>query len=83
MGFDDQYGKVCLLNRSLYGLKQSARCWNEKLTTYLLETGWTKSNADLCLFFRCKPEMFLVVYIDEGLMLYHLESDVFCQSNEE
>jgi hypothetical protein len=70
MGFDDQSGKVCLLNRSLYGLKQSPRCWNEKLTAHLIATGWTESNADPCLFFRNKPEMFLVVYVDDGLVFY-------------
>jgi hypothetical protein len=33
-------GKVALLKKSLYGLKQSMRCWNTKLTTYL--------NCSLC-----------------------------------
>src|SRR6266478_2811710 len=76
MGFDDQSGRVCLLNRSLYGLKQSPRCWNEKLTAYLVETGWTESNADPCLFRHTKPDMYLVIYVDDGLVLYHNECDV-------
>ena len=33
---------VCKLKRSLYGLKQSARCWNETLTDYLISEGYTK-----------------------------------------
>ena len=41
--------KVCKLNRSLYGLKQSPRVWNQKLHTYLLSLGFTQSKADLLL----------------------------------
>ena len=34
-----QEDKVCRLRRSLYGLKQSGRCWNEKMNTKFLEAG--------------------------------------------
>ncbi|CAB0045375.1 unnamed protein product [Trichogramma brassicae] len=30
-GFDDRSGMVCHLQKSLYGLKHSARCWNKSL----------------------------------------------------
>jgi len=35
-GFNDGTEKVCRLQRSLYGLKQSPRCWNIKFKTFLL-----------------------------------------------
>jgi hypothetical protein len=76
IGFDDQTGRVCLLNRSLYGLKQSPRCWNEKLTDFLTETGWTETNADPCLFTRLDPAMYLAVYVDDGLVLYSNDYDL-------
>ena len=31
---------VCKLKRSLYGLKQSPRCWNATLDEYLKELGF-------------------------------------------
>ena len=34
--------KVCRLKRSLYGLKQSGRCWNRKLNTKFLEAGFIR-----------------------------------------
>ena len=32
--------KVCKLNRSIYGLKQSARCWNLEIDSYLKSSGY-------------------------------------------
>ena len=34
-GFNNGTGQVCLLVKTLYGLKQSGRCWNIKLDTKL------------------------------------------------
>ena len=44
---------VCLLKRSLYGLKQSARNWQLLLETYFLQNGFSRSKADACFFFLC------------------------------
>ena len=43
---------VCKLNRSLYGLKQSARCWNSTLDNYLEESGYRSCGADSCLYVK-------------------------------
>lgn len=31
---------VCKLNKSIYGLKQASRTWNQKLDNYLFEIGY-------------------------------------------
>ena len=42
-----QSHKVCMeIEESLYGLKQSPRCWNERLVTFMNEKGFKKSTAD-------------------------------------
>ena len=37
---------VCRLKHSLYGLKQSPRCWNHTLSSYLKNIGFTQSSSD-------------------------------------
>lgn len=44
--------KVCRLIRSIYGLKQSARCWNLKITEILKNLGFTKGTTDECIFIK-------------------------------
>ena len=41
--------EVCRLHRSLYGLKQSSRAWNEKFNSFLLKYGFTRGLADPCV----------------------------------
>ena len=41
---------VCKLRKSIYGLKQSPRCWNEKLRDQLRSAGFKESGADPCVF---------------------------------
>ena len=57
---------VCKLKRSIYGLKQSPRCWNSTLNCHLKEMGFVQSTADPCLYTSSKKEMFhIAVYVDD------------------
>lgn len=69
-GFNDGSGRVCKLNKSIYGLKQSPRCWNARLVNFLTKTGLKQSIADPCLFVRNQQGRKLVVaiYVDDGLI---------------
>jgi len=46
IGFEDSTDRVCKLNRSLYGLKQSPRWWNNRFKQFLLEFKLEQSTSD-------------------------------------
>ena len=61
---------VCELKRSLYGLKQSPRCWNEAVDKYLKELSFTQSLNDTCIYiYNSGREMLIVaVYVDDVIL---------------
>ncbi|KAL4279271.1 hypothetical protein GQ457_03G009530 [Hibiscus cannabinus] len=65
---------VCRHNKSLYGLKQASRQWNERLTNALIEQGFKQANFDTSLFIKGQNSDFiaLVVYFDD-IVLARLE----------
>ena len=62
---------VCKLKRSLYGLKQSPRCWNSSFTEFLEFIGFEQNTADPCVFARTKGDDFTVVavYVDDLIVI--------------
>jgi hypothetical protein len=62
--------KVFKLHKSLYGLKQSARKWNEAMHKCLSELGFAQSKLDNCLYI-CKTNddvCYLVIHVDDFLV---------------
>ncbi len=69
-GFKEDNQKVCLLKKSLYGLKQASRAWNLKFNDFLVEYGFTRSDADSCVYFQ-KDEnhtTIIAIWVDDGLL---------------
>ena len=62
-----EYGKVCHLRKSLYGLKQSPRAWFGKFSEVIQEFGMNKSKVDHSVFYRqsANGNILLVVYVDD------------------
>lgn len=57
---------VCRLKRSLYGLKQSPRCWNAALDEKLSAMGFEQASGDPCLYRSKGGEMaYVAVYVDD------------------
>jgi len=57
----------CLLQKTLYGLKQSPREWNEVLSNYLISNNFIQSKADPCIFIQRKNQeiIFVGIYVDD------------------
>ncbi len=63
---EGQENLVCKLKRSLYGLKQSPRCWNATLDEFLKKLGFLQSNSDPCIYIAAVDEMAVIgVYVDD------------------
>lgn len=59
--------KVCRLKKSLYGLKQAARSWNQRLNEVLVENGFQRCEADPCLYRKQIDGRwcYVLVYVDD------------------
>lgn len=72
-GFEDieKPHHVCLLKKSLYGLKQASRCWNKKFVNFLDSYKFKQLKSDQCVFVgQCDDDViFLALYVDDGLVL--------------
>ncbi len=57
---------VCKLKKSIYGLKQSPRCWNTALDSHLKKMGFVQAGSDPCIYRAASGESFLLgVYVDD------------------
>lgn len=67
---------VCLLQRALYGLKQSPLLWYEELTTFLRSIGCRPLRSDPCLFVHSATGTFILIYVDDLLLLAKSDATV-------
>ena len=57
---------VCKLKKSIYGLKQSPRCWNTALHNQLKKMGFVQTATDPCVYTYSGGEVvYLGVYVDD------------------
>ena len=61
---------VCLLHKSLYGLKQASRQWFSKFSTAIMGLGFSQSPSDHSLFIKNVDGLFiaLLVYVDDVII---------------
>lgn len=77
VGFTDGTDRVCLLRKSLYGLKQAARCWNVKFVKVLLSLGLRQCVSDPCVFTGGADNSVMVgIYVDDGIIVAQNKTDI-------
>ncbi|WVZ64439.1 hypothetical protein U9M48_013949 [Paspalum notatum var. saurae] len=62
---------VCLLSRSLYGLRQAPRAWFTSFANFVLSIGFTQTRSDPSLFvYRDGHAMaYLLLYVDDMVLM--------------
>ena len=63
---------VCKLKRSIYGLKQASRQWYLKFNDVITSFGFKENIVDRCIYLKVSESkiMFLVLYVDDILLVY-------------
>lgn len=71
-GFEDaaRPADVCLLSRSLYGLRQAPRAWFKRFADHATSLGFVQSRADPSLFVlrRGSDTAYLLLYVDDMIL---------------
>ena len=60
---------VCKLQKSLYGLKQSSRCWNKASRECIEKIGFIQASADPCVFIRKDALTIIGVHVDDLMII--------------
>eukprot|EP00253_Pinus_taeda_P026086 PITA_26086 len=60
-------GSMEKLKAALHGLKQAPRAWYERIDSYLMKLGFTRSKADPNLYFKVEDDrpLILALYVDD------------------
>ncbi|KAG8480959.1 hypothetical protein CXB51_025647 [Gossypium anomalum] len=62
---------VCLLKKSLYGLKQSPRQWYKRFDSFMTSHDFKRSSFDSCVYFKKNNNgsfVYLLLYVDDMLI---------------
>src|SRR5713226_2975871 len=61
---------VCLLKKSLYGLKKAPRAWYAKMDSFLLDTGFSRCHSDPNVYTKKVGNhlIILVLYVDDLIL---------------
>ncbi|KAK9024844.1 hypothetical protein V6N11_064750 [Hibiscus sabdariffa] len=72
-GFVSSYnaGKVCKLQRSIYGLKQASRSWNLCFNDAIKQFGFIRNEDEPCVYKKISRSIvsFLILYVDDILLI--------------
>lgn len=69
---------VCKLERSLFGLKQAPRAWNERFSKFLIQLGFQSSYADPSLFVKSNGHyiVVLLLFVDDIILTRDIDASI-------
>ena len=69
-GYDNGTGHICMLVKTLYGLKQVGWEWNIEFDSKLKRQGYVHLRSDLCMYIWCIDKDFVIitVWVDDLLL---------------
>jgi hypothetical protein len=60
---------VCRLRKSIYGLRQASRVWNQRFTSFLVAHNLVATHQDPCVYkSTTAPLILLAIFVDDGLI---------------
>ncbi|GJQ89436.1 ribonuclease H-like domain-containing protein [Tanacetum coccineum] len=61
---------VCLLQKSLYGLKQASRAWFQQFSSCIIRAGFyhSKTDSSLFIFHKGPDTAYLLIYVDDIIL---------------
>ena len=64
-------GKICKLQKSIYGLKQASRSWNIHFDEVVKGFGFIKNEEEACVYKKESGSsvVFLILYVDDILLI--------------
>ena len=83
----DHPNYVCKLKKSLYGLKQSARCWNQSLDNFLIANGYRRNGAHNCIYVKSEKKddgfiSFVIIPVSNDVNMLKVEKESLRQEFE-
>jgi hypothetical protein len=62
---------LCKLDKALYGLKQAPRAWFSRLSSKLIDLGFSPSKADVSLFIFNHQgiQIYMLIYVDDIIII--------------
>lgn len=77
----ENFGKVCKLKKSLYGLKQSPQAWFDRLTRVIKNQGYIQCQTDHTMFIKHSLDgkrSILIVYVDDIILTGDWLDEITC-----
>ena len=64
---------VCMLNKSLYGLKQVPRCWYKRFDSFIISLGYNRLSSNHCIYYKKFEKdddiIIMLLYVDDMLVI--------------